>query len=102
MDVAETAEEEPNDHPSGAELAAAASAHSTRHLVDGLHALSIDISRALDIDPPVDLWRPYRGGERQVFIDSILDWFVSVRSGRVFEVLGLPVPRHKFVDGVNL
>ena len=26
---------------------------------------------------------------------------VSVRSGRVFEVLGLPVPRHKFVDGVN-
>ncbi len=28
--------------------------------------------------------------------------YVSVRSGRVFEVLGLPVPRHKFVDGVNL
>ena len=27
---------------------------------------------------------------------------VSVRSGRVFEVLGLPVPRHEFVDGVNL
>ena len=77
MDVAETAEEEPNDRPSGAELAAAASAHSTQHMVDGLHALSIDISRALDIDPPVDLWRPYRGGERQVFIDSILDWFES-------------------------
>ncbi len=24
-----------------------------------------------------------------------------VRSGRVFEVLGLPVPRHEFVDGVD-
>ncbi len=30
-----------------------------------------------------------------------LYFYVSVRSGRVFEVLGLPVPRHEFVDGVN-
>ena len=40
---------------------------SSRHMIETLQAMAIDLSRFLEDDPPVDLLRRYRNGERNVF-----------------------------------
>ncbi len=40
---------------------------SARHMIESLQALAIDLSRFLEDDPPADLVRRYRNGERNVF-----------------------------------
>lgn len=40
---------------------------SARHMIESLQALAIDLSRFLEDDPPLDLVRRYRNGERNVF-----------------------------------
>jgi len=46
------------------------SAHMPRaahHIIETLQSLSIDLDRALEEEPPLDLWKRYRAGERNVF-----------------------------------
>lgn len=40
---------------------------SSRHMIETLQAMAIDLSRFLEDDPPLDLLRRYRNGERNVF-----------------------------------
>ena len=40
---------------------------AAHHIVETLQSLSIDIDRALEDQPPVELWKRYRAGERGVF-----------------------------------
>ncbi|MEQ8747667.1 hypothetical protein [Pyruvatibacter sp.] len=40
---------------------------AAHHIIETLQSLSIDIDRALEENPPVDLWKRYRAGERNVF-----------------------------------
>jgi len=40
---------------------------AAHHIIETLQSLSIDIDRALEEDPPLDLWKRYRAGERNVF-----------------------------------
>ena len=40
---------------------------SSRHMIETLQAMAIDLSRSLEDDPPADLIRRYRNGERNVF-----------------------------------
>lgn len=40
---------------------------SSRHMIETLQAMAIDLSRFLEDDPPADLLRRYRNGERNVF-----------------------------------
>ncbi len=40
---------------------------AAHHIIETLQSLSIDIDRTLEEDPPLDLWRRYRAGERRVF-----------------------------------
>jgi len=50
----------------GGDLSGAAHT-SSRHMIETLQAMAIDLSRFLEDDPPVDLLRRYRNGERNVF-----------------------------------
>lgn len=40
---------------------------ATLHVVEALQAMAIDIDRLLEEDPPVDLWKRYQNGEKNVF-----------------------------------
>jgi len=40
---------------------------AAHHIIETLQSLSIDIDRALEEEPPLDLWKRYRNGERNVF-----------------------------------
>jgi hypothetical protein len=40
---------------------------SSRHMIETLQAMAIDLDRFLEDDPPLDLLRRYRNGERNVF-----------------------------------
>ncbi|MBL8783167.1 MAG: hypothetical protein JNL06_19705 [Alphaproteobacteria bacterium] len=40
---------------------------SSRHMIETLQAMAIDLDRFLEDDPPLDLLRRYRAGERNVF-----------------------------------
>jgi hypothetical protein len=40
---------------------------SSRHMIETLQAMAIDLDRFLEDDPPMDLLRRYRSGERNVF-----------------------------------
>jgi hypothetical protein len=40
---------------------------SSRHMIETLQAMAIDLDRFLEDDPPMDLLRRYRNGERNVF-----------------------------------
>jgi len=40
---------------------------AAHHIIETLQSLSIDIDRALEEDPPMELWKRYRDGERNVF-----------------------------------
>lgn len=40
---------------------------AAHHIIETLQSLSIDIDRALEEEPQVELWRRYRDGERNVF-----------------------------------
>ncbi len=42
-------------------------ATSSRHMIETLQAMAIDLDRFLEDDPPLDLLRRYRSGERNVF-----------------------------------
>ena len=42
-------------------------ATSSRHMIETLQAMAIDLDRFLEDDPPLDLLRRYRNGERNVF-----------------------------------
>lgn len=41
-------------------------------VVEGLHALAIDLDRLLEEEPPLELWKRYRSGERNVFARRLL------------------------------
>lgn len=40
---------------------------AAHHIIETLQSLSIDIDRALEEEPQLDLWKRYRAGERNVF-----------------------------------
>jgi len=46
---------------------AASIPRAAHHIVETLQSLSIDIDRALEDEPPIELWKRYRAGERGVF-----------------------------------
>jgi hypothetical protein len=41
-------------------------------VIEGLHALAIDLDRLLEEEPPLELWKRYRSGERNVFARRLL------------------------------
>jgi hypothetical protein len=45
---------------------------AARAVVEGLHALAIDLDRLLEEEPPMELWKRYRSGERNVFARRLL------------------------------
>jgi hypothetical protein len=45
---------------------------ATRHMMESLQSMAIDIDRFLEDDPPLDLLRRYRAGERNVFARRLL------------------------------
>ena len=51
----------------GARAEGAPMPRAAHHIIETLQSLSIDIDRALAEDPPLDLWKRYRAGERRVF-----------------------------------
>ena len=51
------------------------------HIIETLNSLSIDLARALDHEPPVDLWRRYQKGERNVFTRRLY----TIRGQHVFD-----------------
>lgn len=65
----------------------AASHTSSRHMIETLQAMAIDLDRFLEDDPPLDLLRRYRNGERNVFarrLVSILGREQTERIGRKY------------------
>jgi hypothetical protein len=61
-------------HPQHAQPAAAqnGSGTSSRHMIETLQAMAIDLDRFLEDDPPLDLLRRYRNGERNVFAKRLV------------------------------
>lgn len=60
---------------------------SSRHMIETLQAMAIDLDRFLEDDPPLDLLRRYRNGERNVFarrLVSILGREQTERIGRKY------------------
>ena len=60
---------------------------SSRHMIETLQAMAIDLDRFLEDDPPLDLLRRYRNGERNVFarrLVSILGRDQAERIGRKY------------------
>jgi len=60
---------------------------SARHMIETLQAMAIDLDRFLEDDPPLDLLRRYRAGERNVFarrLVSILGREQTERIGRKY------------------
>lgn len=45
---------------------------SSRHMIETLQAMAIDLDRFLEDDPPLDLLRRYRNGERNVFAKRLV------------------------------
>jgi hypothetical protein len=45
---------------------------AARAVVEGLHALAIDLDRLLEEEPPMELWKRYRSGERNAFARRLL------------------------------
>ncbi|MBP6014060.1 MAG: hypothetical protein KBA31_17670 [Alphaproteobacteria bacterium] len=60
---------------------------SSRHMIETLQAMAIDLDRFLEDDPPLDLLRRYRNGERNVFarrLVSVLGREQTERIGRKY------------------
>ncbi len=60
---------------------------SSRHIIETLQAMAIDLDRFLEDDPPLDLLRRYRNGERNVFarrLVSVLGREQTERIGRKY------------------
>src|SRR5258706_2112795 len=60
---------------------------SSRHVIETLQAMAIDLDRFLEDDPPLDLLRRYRNGERNVFarrLVSVLGREQAERIGRKY------------------
>jgi hypothetical protein len=60
---------------------------SSRHMIETLQAMAIDLDRFLEDDPPLDLLRRYRHGERNVFakrLVSVLGREQAERIGRKY------------------
>jgi len=60
---------------------------SSRHVIETLQAMAIDLDRFLEDDPPLDLLRRYRNGERNVFarrLVSVLGREQTERIGRKY------------------
>ena len=60
---------------------------SSRHMIETLQAMAIDLDRFLEDDPPLDLLRRYRNGERNVFarrLVSLLGREQTERIGRKY------------------
>ena len=58
---------------------------SSNHMIETLQAMAIDLDRFLEDDPPLDLLRRYRNGERNVFarrLVNILDRDQTQRIGQ--------------------
>ena len=60
-----------------ADSAEAAVLRHERHLYDGLHAISIELVRLVDVAPSPDLWRRYMRGERDAFTADFLQRFAD-------------------------
>ncbi|MCE9523964.1 MAG: hypothetical protein K8S25_16225, partial [Alphaproteobacteria bacterium] len=61
---------------------------SSRHMIETLQAMAIDLDRFLEDDPPLDLLRRYRNGERNVFarrLVSILGREQTARIGQKYD-----------------
>jgi hypothetical protein len=59
-------------------------ATSSRHMIETLQAMAIDLDRFLEDDPPLDLLRRYRNGERNVFARRL----VSILGREQAEAIG--------------
>ena len=73
--------------PTEAPPATGAGHTSSRHMIETLQAMAIDLDRFLEDDPPLDLLRRYRNGERNVFarrLVSILGRDQAERIGRKY------------------
>ncbi|MBI1210991.1 MAG: hypothetical protein GC190_05975 [Alphaproteobacteria bacterium] len=60
---------------------------SSRHMIETLQAMAIDLDRFLEDDPPLDLLRRYRNGERNIFarrLVSVLGRDQADRIGRKY------------------
>lgn len=60
---------------------------SSRHMIETLQAMAIDLDRFLEDDPPLDLLRRYRNGERNIFarrLVSVLGREQADRIGRKY------------------
>jgi hypothetical protein len=60
---------------------------SSRHMIETLQAMAIDLDRFLEDDPPLDLLRRYRNGERNIFarrLVSVLGREQAERIGRKY------------------
>lgn len=61
-------------------------------VVEGLHALAIDLDRLLEEEPPQELWKRYRSGERNVFARRLLTLKGQGLEERI---------RHKYNDDIE-
>ena len=64
---APTVQRMPPQQPPSAAAGSSAAQTSSRHMIETLQAMAIDLSRFLEDEPPHDLLKRYRNGERNVF-----------------------------------
>lgn len=63
-----------------------------QHILETLYAIAIDLDRLLEEEPPIELWKRYRGGEADVFARRLL---TLKGSGLVQRI------RHKYRDDME-
>lgn len=63
-----------------------------QHILETLYAIAIDLDRLLEEEPPIELWKRYRGGEADVFARRLL---TLKGSGLIQRI------RHKYRDDME-
>lgn len=63
-----------------------------QHTLETLYAIAIDLDRLLEEEPPIDLWKRYRGGEADVFARRVL----SLKGSGLVQRI-----RHKYRDDLE-